>query len=104
MSPEALSYWQVHGVAVGMVLGLCLAIIPRITTFFLLVLTSFASGGVLWWLGWLFLPHFLVAGLATLTYWDTNPMLVLLAWIWALIGTGAEGKAASSTRSAPQGN
>ena len=94
-----ISFWQVHGIFFGILLGLCLAFVPRLTTFFLLLLTSFASGGVLWWLGWFFFPHILVAGLATLTYWDTNPVLVILTWVWALIGTSAETKVASSSSS-----
>jgi hypothetical protein len=90
MAVEQISYWAVHGILPGIFLCLGLAIIPRITTLFLLMLTGFMSGGLLWWLGWFFLPHFLVAGLATITYWSTNPVLVILAWIWALLGTGGE--------------
>lgn len=68
----------------------CLALFPRLT----LLLASFASGGLIWWLGWIFAPHLLVAFLA-LPYWHINPVLVIVAWLIALGGTSGEGKAAS---------
>ena len=64
---------------------LCLALFPRLTLLF----GSFITGGVLWWLGWIFAPHFLVA-ILSLPYWDTNPILVVMAWIIALGGTQNE--------------
>jgi hypothetical protein len=66
-----------------------LTIFPRITLF-----VAFAFGGFWWWLGWLIAPHFLVAILA-LPYWDTNPVLVILAWLFALAGTGGEASVAN---------
>ncbi len=73
---------------------ICLALFPRLT----LLLASFATGGVLWWLGWIFAPHLLVA-ILSLPYWEQNPVLVIIAWIMALGGTSTEAKAASSKRS-----
>lgn len=64
-----------------------LAFFPRLT----LLIASFATGGVLWWLGWIFAPHFLVAFLS-IPYWDSNPFLVIVAWMMALGGTSAESK------------
>ncbi len=81
-----MNFFQHHGVLVL----ICLAIFPRLTLLF----ASFASGGVLWWLGWIFTPHILVAFLS-LPYWHSNPVLVVFAWIFALCGTGAEGEVAS---------
>ena len=50
----------------------------------------------LWWLGWIFAPRLLVAILATTAYWDTNPVLCVLAWIWALcFETGEKAKVTS---------
>jgi hypothetical protein len=69
----------------GVLTLLCLTVFPRLT----LLLGSFMSGGFLWWLGWLIAPHFLVA-LLSLRYWDTNPFLVIIAWLIALGGTSAE--------------
>ncbi len=67
-----------------------LALFPRITLLF------FASTpfGFLAWLGWLFAPHLLVA-ILSLSYWDTHPVLVVIAWLFALGGTGGEAKVAS---------
>lgn len=74
----------------GVLTLICLALFPRLT----LLLASFVSGGLLWWLGWLFTPHLLVAFLS-LNYWDTNPVLVVVAWLIALGGTRAETKIAT---------
>ena len=65
-----------------------LAIFPRLT----LLLSSILSGGFLWWLGWFICPHLLVAILATIAYSDTNIVLVVVAWIFALCGSGAEAR------------
>jgi len=51
-------------------------------------------GGLLWWLGWIFTPRLTVAILATIHYANTNTVLVVFAWIWALMGEGAEKSAA----------
>jgi len=71
-----------------------LALFPRLTLLF----GGFVSGGLLWWAGWLLCPHLLVAILA-LPYWDTNPFLVIISWLVAFGGTGAEARMATpSTR------
>lgn len=103
MPLEQISYWDAHSMLPGIFLCICLALIPRITTLFLLLLTSFASGGILWWLGWFFAPHFLVAFLATFAYWNTNPALVIFAWIWAWLGTGVETQTVRK-KTSPRGN
>ena len=77
----------------GVLTLICLAIFPRLT----LLYYAFGSGGLLWWLGWIFAPHLLVAILA-IPYWDTNPVLVIIAWIVALGGTSGETKVATSKR------
>jgi hypothetical protein len=51
--------------------------------------------GILAWIGWLFVPHLTVAILATNFYWDTNPVLCVIAWFVAIGGTAGEGKVAS---------
>jgi uncharacterized membrane protein YGL010W len=76
-----------------------LALFPRLTLLF----GSFATGGLLWWLGWIFAPHLLVAILA-IPYFDTNPILVVIAWIVAFSGTTAEGSTASSRINAKGGD
>lgn len=77
-----INYWQNHGVF----FLFFIALFPRLT----LVLSSVASGGFLWWLAWLITPRFLVAYLATLAYWQTNPLLVVTAWLVALGGESSE--------------
>lgn len=73
----------------GIIVLLGLAVFPRIT----LLLASFTTGGILWWLGWIFAPHLLVA-ILLLPYWESNPVLVIIAWILALGGTSSEGAVA----------
>ncbi len=62
-----------------------LAIFPRIT----LLLFASTPFGWLAWLGWLIAPHILVAVLS-LPFWDSHPVLVIIAWIMAFVGTGGE--------------
>lgn len=79
-----VDFWDVH--------GLCfiffMFFFPRLTLLF----SSVMFGGFFWWLGWLFAPRLLVAILATIAYWDTNPVLLVFAWLWALSGEGTEKK------------
>lgn len=77
-----VDYWSLHGI--GLLIGL--AVFPRLT----LLLSSIATGGMFWWLGWLFAPRILVAILATVAYFETNPTLVVLAWLCALGGETTE--------------
>jgi hypothetical protein len=66
-----------------------LAFFPRTVSLVLTFTIGLASGGFLWWAGWLLTPHLLVAILA-LPYWHTNPLLVVMAWGFALAGTATE--------------
>lgn len=82
-----MNFWDVHGIF----FILFLFFLPRTTLFFgSLVFGTIVSGGFLWWVGWLICPRLLVAILATTGYWDTNPILVVMTWIWALGGEGTE--------------
>jgi hypothetical protein len=76
------SYWDAH----GLLLLVGLALLPRLT----LLLSSIATGGLLWWAGWLVAPRVLVATLATISYFETNPLLVVVAWLVALGGESSE--------------
>lgn len=49
-----------------------------------------AGGGLLYWLGWLLAPRLTVAILATTYFWETNTILVIITWIWALTGESGE--------------
>ena len=81
-----MDFWDVHGIF--FLLG-C-AFFPRITTLFFATITW----GLWSILGWIFAPHLLVAIYATTAYWDTNPILVIIAWFFAFGGTAGEGRVA----------
>lgn len=81
-----MDFWDQHGIL--FLIGL--TFFPRITV----LLFSNVMFGFLIFVGWLFVPHLLVAILATTYYWDTNPILVIVAWFIAFGGTSAEGKGA----------
>ncbi len=59
---------------------------PRLTLLF----SSVVTGGVFWWLGFIFCPRVLVASLATVAYFHTNPLLVVVSWLVALGGETVE--------------
>ena len=75
-------YWTQHGV----LFLIFVTVFPRLT----LLLSSVPTGGILWWLGWLMAPRLLVAMLATLTYWNQNPFLVVISWLVAVGGESSE--------------
>lgn len=79
-----MDFWQEHGIF----FLIFITIFPRLTMLFA-VSTPF---GLLAWLGWIFAPHLTVAILATEFYWHTNPILCIIAWFVALVGTGGEAK------------
>lgn len=76
------NYWDYH----GLVLLIFLTFFPRLA----LLLSSIPFGGFFWWLGWIFCPHYLVAILATINFWPTNPILVSISWFVALGGEFGE--------------
>lgn len=84
-----MNFWEAHGI----LFIFFMFFFPRLTLLF----SSVATGGVLWWLGWLVAPRLLVAILATTAYWGTNPVLVTLTWFWALGGESLEKKTAHVT-------
>jgi len=79
-----MDYWQVHGI----LFLIFITFFPRLTMLFAVTIPF----GWLAWLGWLFAPHLTVAILATQFYWQTNPILCIIAWFVALAGTGGEYK------------
>jgi len=84
-----MNFWEVHGIF----FLICITFFPRLTLLF-----AGVPFGILAWLGWLFVPHFLAAILATTYYWHTNPILCIIAWIVAFGGTGGEVKVVTYTR------
>jgi hypothetical protein len=73
-----VNFWDKH----GLFFLISIAIFPRLTLLF----SSVAFGGFIWWLGFFFCPRILVATLATVDYFHTNPVLVTLSWLIALGG------------------
>lgn len=63
-----------------------ITIFPRLTLLF----SSVATGGFIWWLGFIFCPRVLVASLATVAYLHTNPVLVTISWVVAFFGETLE--------------
>jgi hypothetical protein len=79
---EHLNFWDYHGV----LFLVFITFFPRLT----LLLSGVPTGGILWWLSWVFAPRLLVAFLATITYWYQNPFLVVFAWLAAIGGESSE--------------
>lgn len=79
---EAVNFWDVHGVF----FILFMFCFPRLTMLF----ATTVGGGFLYWLGWLLAPRLTVAILATTCFWETNTVLVVFTWIWALGGETTE--------------
>lgn len=86
-----MDWWVEHPGFLGFLLLILLAIFPRITLLCAMVFGNLVSGGILWWLGWFIWPNLLIAILA-IPYWDSNPVLVIIAWVFAFAGGGSEGR------------
>ncbi len=76
------NFWDHH----GFLFLFFITLFPRLTLLF----SSVAFGGIFWWLGFLFAPRVLVAVLATMSYFNSNPLLVVISWIVALSGESTE--------------
>ena len=81
-----MNFWHYH----GWLFLFGAAFFPRITTLF------FATVSFGFWaiVGWVLTPHLLVAIYATTFYWHTNPILCVVAWIFAFGGTTTEARVA----------
>lgn len=77
-----VNFFQKH----GFFFLIFITIFPRLTLLF----SSVATGGFFWWVGFIICPRILVASLATVSYFHTNPILVVMSWIIALGGETAE--------------
>lgn len=76
------NFWRQH----GLLFLVFVTFFPRLTLLF----SGVAWGGLLWWVGLIFAPRLLVAVLATLAYWNQNPLLVVCAWLIAMGGESSE--------------
>lgn len=81
-----IDYFDKH----GWIFLIALAFFPRVALFFAAITQNIAIGGLLWWVGYFIAPRFLVALLATASYWHTNQILVIIAWLVALGGESSE--------------
>lgn len=80
-----MNFWHHHG-ALFLICAVCF---PRLT---ILLGTGLpALFGVLGWIGWLILPRFQIAYFATLVYGATNPFLVAVAWVVAVLALAGGG-------------
>jgi hypothetical protein len=70
------NFWDVHNIffLIGLVF------IPRLTVIFF----SAVTGGLLFWIAFLIFPRIVIPILAAYHYWDTNPVLVILAFVICL--------------------
>ena len=84
-----MDFWDVHGIF----FLIFITLFPRLT----MLVAVTVPFGFLAWFGWLFAPHLTVAILATQYYWQTNPILCIIAWFVALAGTGGEYKIAQGS-------
>lgn len=76
-----MNFWDSH----TLLFCIFMYFFPRLTLFF-----ATPWGGILWWLGFIFLPRLMVALLATNYYGSTNPILCIFVWLWAIRGDSIE--------------
>ena len=76
------NFWDHH----GFIFLVLVSFFPRLT----LLLSSFSTGGIFWWMSFIFAPRLLVAVLATIQYWTLNPILVVISWLIAFGGESSE--------------
>lgn len=86
MDAHTVDFWAVHGI----LFCLACAFFPRITLAVLSLGMSILPVTALGILGWFFIPRILIAGIGTYYYWDTNPIVCILAWLIALSGESTE--------------
>jgi hypothetical protein len=92
-----MDFWSTHGFVGGCFFLLFLTLLPRTTTVIALALPvgiwawtaePFGLGGhplgfliaIAGWILWFSLPRFLIAVIASLLYWNENPILCFTAW------------------------
>jgi hypothetical protein len=82
-----IDFFEKHGVF----FLLSISLFPRLTLIVSgLLFGSIEFGGLLWWISFFFAPRILIAVLATISYWYTNPILVIFSWLIALGGESSE--------------
>jgi len=82
VSPTGSDFWDYHGWL--QLLGWIM--FPRLMFWFFSVIT----GGFWFWVGVFFVPRLMAAFWLTYGYFHTNPILCVLAWIFAITGEQTE--------------
>jgi hypothetical protein len=77
-----MNFWETHSIW----FVILMFFFPRLTMLFA---TTF-GGGFFYWIGWFFVPRITVAIIATMLYSETNIVMVIFSWIWALSGEFTE--------------
>lgn len=95
---KSIDYFDKH----GWFFLFFLTFFPRLSLFIAGVFGNIAFGGLFWWLGFFFAPRFLVATLATVSYWNTNQILVIISWLVAIGGESSEKVMITRTVSGPR--
>ncbi len=90
MDAHTIDFWAVHGI----LFCLACAVFPRLTLFFLSFAANTLAITPLGILGWFFMPRLTIAIIGTMYYGDTNPLLVVIAWLVAISGEFGEKKIA----------
>jgi hypothetical protein len=88
-----MDFWELHGWG----FLFCIAFFPRLTMLFTGICA--AVGGPWFWIGWVLAPRIVVAILACITYWTTNPVLCVIAVLLCISGESTEKKSVCKTRS-----
>ena len=75
----------------GWIFLFSIALFPRLTLLVSSMLVgTIEAGGLIWWLAFFIAPRILVASLATVSYWNTNQILVIISWLIAFGGESSE--------------
>lgn len=100
-----MGFWESHGWFGGFFFLLFLLFLPRLTVLFSVTLSAIVTtwvtgfigldgslgGAVIFvvtfigWISWVFYPRHLIAVIATMLHWSTNPFLTLGIWVIAHI-------------------
>lgn len=78
-----MSFWDEHGIF--FLLGLVL--FPRLTVIFF---SHLPGMGLLFWIVFLLFPRIVIPILGAYYYWDTNPVLVVIAFFVSFSGETGE--------------
>jgi len=88
---EQINFWDIH----GFFFIFFMFSLPRLTMIF--ATSVLLIYGPLSWVGWFLMPRMTVAIIGTTIYWDTNPVLCVFTWLWALFGEIIEKQTANNS-------